>query len=164
MSQADLLLHVVDGASAERHAQIEQVQEVLAEIGAEHIGQITVFNKIDLTGESPRIELDDQGRVARVFLSARTGAGVELLLEAIANHFRRARIVRELLLPPHAGRLRAALYEHLHVVSEQVGEDGCWRLTIELSDADLAWLQHQADFDAAMLLPEPARVLARTGS
>ena len=164
VSQADLLLHVVDGASAERHAQIGQVQEVLAENGAEHIGQITVFNKIDLTGESPRIELDDQGRVARVFLSARTGTGVELLLEAIANHFRRARIVRELLLPPHAGRLRAALYEHLHVVSEQVGEDGRWRLTIELSDADLAWLQHQADFDAAMLLPEPARVLARTGS
>jgi GTP-binding protein HflX len=164
VSQADLLLHVVDGASAERHAQIEQVQAVLAEIGAEHIAQIAVFNKIDLTGEAPRVELDDQGCAARVFLSARTGAGVELLAEAIATHFRRARVVRELLLPPHAGRLRAVIYEHLHVVSERIGDDGCWRLTIELSDADLAWLQHQGDFEAAMLLPEPGRVLARTGS
>jgi GTP-binding protein HflX len=157
-------MHVVDGASPERHAQIGQVQEVLTEIGAEHIGQITVFNKIDLTGEPPRIEHDDQGRVARVFLSARTGAGVELLLEAIADHFRRTRVVRELLLPTHAGRLRAAIYEHLHVVSEQVGDDGSARLTIELSEADLAWLQHQSDFQTGMLLPEPAHVLARTGS
>jgi len=113
-----------------------------------------VFNKIDLTGESPRIELDDQGRVRGCFSPPEPAPGSSCCSsdrESFPPRTDRA----ELLLPPHAGRLRAALYEHLHVVSEQVGEDGRWRLTIELSDADLAWLQHQADFDAAMLLPEP---------
>ena len=66
VAEADLLLHVVDGSSPERREQIEQVQKVLQEIEADHIPQITVFNKIDLTGESPRLERDETGRVTRV--------------------------------------------------------------------------------------------------
>jgi len=166
VAEADLLLHVVDGASPERHEQIGQVKAVLAEIGAEAIPQITVFNKIDLSGEPPRVERNEHGAVSRVFVSAQTGSGIELLVDALAEHFRRTRVRRRLRLPPAAGRLRALLYEHLHVLSETVTEHGEWLLELELSEADLAWLHSLPDLDAAlMLLPEtkPQR-LARTGS
>ena len=163
VSQADLLLHVVDASSPERHEQIAQVNAVLEEIGAVGIAQLTIFNKTDLTAEPARVERDEQGRVTRVFLSARTGEGMELLAEALADHFRSQRLVRRLRLPPAAGRLRALLYEHLHVLVEAIDEHGHWTFEIELTPADLNWLLSQEGVDPAWLeTVEP--FLARTGS
>lgn len=82
---ADLLLHVIDAASASRTDQIEQVNHVLAEIGAESVPQLLVYNKIDLSGGSPEVVLDDCGRIARVSVSARTGDGLSELRSAIAG-------------------------------------------------------------------------------
>jgi GTP-binding protein HflX len=82
---ADLLLHVVDGASPVRMEQIEQVNEVLREIGADHIPQILVWNKIDAAGLEPGIERDEYGKISRVFISARSGAGLDLLRDAIVE-------------------------------------------------------------------------------
>src|SRR5690606_5593452 len=82
---ADLLLHVIDAHDEERHDRIEQVNRVLRELGAEDVPQIEVFNKIDLTGDAPRLERDADGRVTRVWLSAATGAGLDLLQEALAE-------------------------------------------------------------------------------
>jgi GTP-binding protein HflX len=82
---ADLLLHVVDGASPVRMEQIEQVNEVLREIGADHIPQILVWNKIDAAGLEPGIERDEYGKISRVFISARSGAGLDLLRDAIGE-------------------------------------------------------------------------------
>jgi len=76
---ADLLLHVVDASSDDRAAQIEAVNQVLAEIGAESIPQMLVMNKIDLTAQPPRVERDEYGRISRVWASAETGAGVEFI-------------------------------------------------------------------------------------
>ncbi|KAF7600877.1 MAG: GTPase HflX [Candidatus Dactylopiibacterium carminicum] len=84
-AQADLLLHVVDAASPDREAQIEVVNAVLAEIGAGDVSQILVWNKLDLTHGEPAIELDAYGKIERVLLSARTGAGLGLLRQALAN-------------------------------------------------------------------------------
>ncbi len=164
VAEADLLLHVVDAASPERLEQIEQVQEVLKEIGADSIPQIAVFNKIDLTHETPRIEPDESGQTARVFLSARTGAGLDLLTEALSQHYRRARIHRRLRLDAKDGRLRALVYEHLNVLEEVVTVDGGWQLDIESSEADLAWLMSQADFHPSQIIPIAEPVLARAGS
>jgi GTP-binding protein HflX len=90
-ADADLLLHVVDGANPEFAAQMREVQRVLAEIGAGEVPQIVVFNKLDLMSETERpraladmIEVDG-GRVARVFASAASGEGLELLLDRIAS-------------------------------------------------------------------------------
>jgi GTP-binding protein HflX len=163
VAEADLLLHVVDGSSPERREQIEQVQAVLREIGAEHIPQITVFNKIDLTGESPHLERDKAGKVTRVFLSAHSGSGTELLLEALSEHYRRGRVTQRLCLPPDAGRLRALIYEHLNVVRESLTEQGEWLLDIELSPPDLAWLKSLPDFQPDRMLETEERVLARSG-
>ena len=82
---ADLLLHVVDASSPVRMEQIEQVNLVLKEIGADHIPQILVWNKIDAAGLEPSVERDEYAKISRVFLSARTGVGVDLLREAIVE-------------------------------------------------------------------------------
>ncbi|MFJ3046409.1 GTPase HflX [Herbaspirillum chlorophenolicum] len=87
---ADLLLHVVDAASPVRMEQIEQVNEVLREIGADHVPQILVWNKIDAAGLEPAIEYDEYGKIQRVFVSAKSGAGLDLLREAVAASLKAA--------------------------------------------------------------------------
>jgi GTP-binding protein HflX len=82
---ADLLLHVVDAASELREAQAAEVGKVLAEIGAAAVPQILVWNKIDAAGLAPGVERDQYGRISRVRVSARTGAGLEGLRGAIAE-------------------------------------------------------------------------------
>jgi GTP-binding protein HflX len=82
---ADLLLHVVDASSPTRMDQIEQVNQVLREIGADHIPQLLIWNKIDLAGFEPKFEHDEYDKIQRVFLSARTGAGLDLLRLAISE-------------------------------------------------------------------------------
>jgi GTP-binding protein HflX len=89
-ADADLLLHVVDGANPELAGQMREVQRVLAEIGAGDVPQILVFNKLDCMAETERprsftdmIELDGK-RVPRIFVSAVTGEGLDLLRERVA--------------------------------------------------------------------------------
>ncbi|WP_188568279.1 GTPase HflX [Undibacterium terreum] len=82
---ADLLLHVVDASSPVRLDQIEQVNHVLKEIGADHIPQLLVWNKIDLAGMEPGLELGEYDKIHRVFLSAQTGAGMDMLRQAIGE-------------------------------------------------------------------------------
>jgi GTP-binding protein HflX len=101
---ADLLLHVVDAASAARQEQIEAVNQVLAEIPAGEAPRILVWNKIDSAALEPAVERDQYGRISRVFVSARTGAGLEGLRGAIAE-FAQARA---------AERGAAALPLHTH--------------------------------------------------
>jgi GTP-binding protein HflX len=90
--EADLLLHVVDGASDQRDEQIAAVNLVLEEIGAADIPQLIVVNKCDLLGlgtDAGRVELDDTGLARRVFVSARTGAGIPELRAALQARFPR---------------------------------------------------------------------------
>lgn len=82
---ADLLLHVVDGGSAVRNDQIDQVNHVLKEIGADHIPQLLVWNKIDQADLPPAIERDEYGKISRVFVSAKNGLGIDLLRNAIVE-------------------------------------------------------------------------------
>ena len=91
-ADADLLLHVVDGASAELDAQMQEVQRVLAEIGAADVPQVLVYNKLDRMEETerPRLlgdmaELPGGARVPRVFVSALTGEGLDRLRERVAE-------------------------------------------------------------------------------
>ena len=84
-AQADLLLHVVDVSSPERFDQIAEVNKVLMEIGAQHIPQILIFNKIDLQDLPAGVQRDDYARIARIYLSANTGAGLDELRGALAE-------------------------------------------------------------------------------
>ncbi len=164
VAEAELLLHVVDSGNSERLDQMQRVNEVLTQIHADTIPQLVVFNKIDLTGGPARAERDSAGNIARVWLSARTGEGVELLQPALAEYFQRRHQALYLKLPPQAGRLRASLYERFDVVSETVPESGGWLIELMLDSAQLAWLQRHADYRAEFLLSAPPSVLAPTGS
>lgn len=80
---ADLLLHVVDAANPCRHAQIDAVNQVLTDIGAQNIPQLLVLNKSDLAAVAPAMQRDADGKIEKVFLSARTGDGLSLLRQAL---------------------------------------------------------------------------------
>lgn len=82
---ADLLLHVVDSATQARDEQIDEVNKVLREIGADQVSQLVAWNKIDLTEATPGVERDEYGNIARVRVSARTGEGLSLLRGALAE-------------------------------------------------------------------------------
>jgi GTP-binding protein HflX len=82
-AEADLLLHVVDAAAPDRVEQVEQVQRVLAEIGADRVPQWRVLNKIDAAGQVPSVVLDGCGNIDRLSVSARTGAGLDALRQAL---------------------------------------------------------------------------------
>ncbi|MDP3419401.1 MAG: GTPase HflX [Thiobacillus sp.] len=84
-TEADLLLHVIDVSSPARERQIESVDKVLREIGADAVPQLRVYNKLDLTGVAPGVGRDEYGKLHGVYVSAQTGAGLELLREALSE-------------------------------------------------------------------------------
>lgn len=135
--QADLLLHVVDIANEAHDYYIEQVHEVLTEIGAQGIPCIQVLNKIDLMpGFEPHIDLGEDGKPSRVWVSAKTGAGVDLLLAAISEVVTSDVVVKDLVLTPAQGRLRARLYARGAVNGETTNEHGQTLLSIKLPRQD----------------------------
>ncbi|MDD3518272.1 MAG: GTPase HflX [Chromatiales bacterium] len=129
---AQLLLHVIDAADERRDDNIAQVNEVLAEIGAEDQPRILVFNKIDLLEVPARYEPATDGAPARVWVSACTGDGMDLLREAIVRQIGPEMVSGRLYLPPAAGKLRAQLFDLGAVLSEQVDEGGGWHLDVRL--------------------------------
>jgi len=84
-TEADLLLHVIDSASPGRERQIEAVEKVLGELGADAVPQLRVYNKLDLTGVAPGVGRDEYGKLQSVYVSAQTGAGIELLRDALSE-------------------------------------------------------------------------------
>lgn len=103
-SNADLLLHVIDAYEPERDAQVEQVLAVLGEIGANELPMLEVYNKVDLLPSvEPHIQRDDSGKPVRVWLSAQTGEGLDLLRQAIAELLGEDLFVGTLRLPQRLG-------------------------------------------------------------
>jgi GTP-binding protein HflX len=136
---ADLLLHVSDAADEERERLHRVVDKVLEEIDAGDVPQLHVMNKIDLAGAEPRIDRDGDGRPQRVWLSAATGEGIDLLRQALGELLGGTRIQSELRLPMTAGRLHARLKAAGVIASESMDEDG-WRLHIDAPRSVLAAL------------------------
>ncbi len=138
MASANLLLHVVD-AEDDSHAILrEQVNNVLVEIGADSVVQLEIFNKIDLiSGVEPHIQRDQDGKPTRVWLSAKTGAGLELLRDAISELLAGAFLVETLIIKPEQARLRSQLYERGFIESEEIEESGVWKLRVRLPKDDL---------------------------
>jgi len=143
VSNAHLLLHIVDVASHYREDCIIEVDKVLTEIDASEIPTIVVFNKIDLTGAPAKVKRDANGLVKSVWLSAHSGQGVELLQQAITEHLSLLHKRCRLKIGASQGKLRANLYQKSVVKSESIGEDGGFELELELSPADLGWLSKQ---------------------
>ncbi|KAF0806120.1 GTP-binding protein HflX [Alcanivorax sp. S71-1-4] len=130
---ASLLLHVTDGSAAERDANVDAVNEVLEEISADELPVLHVYNKVDLLGEAPRIERDEQGRPWRVWMSAQTGAGLDLLHQAMAERLATGWVDQWVRLPAFAGRLRARLHEAGEVLNEETDERGGMLLRVRVN-------------------------------
>jgi GTP-binding protein HflX len=138
--EATLLLHVVDVSDPRRDEHIDEVNRVLAEIGASELPQILVFNKIDRLDGNPRIDRDENGRISHVWLSAMRGQGLDLLREAVAERLSRVARRATLRLPVSAGELRARLYAANLVLAERIAEDGSFEIDTELSEFEvLKW-------------------------
>ncbi|HET9483857.1 MAG TPA: GTPase, partial [Xanthomonadales bacterium] len=127
---ADLLLHVIDASDPRRDERIDEVQAVLAEIGAGDIPQVEVWNKIDLLDLAPKRETFEGSGRQRVFASAMRGTGLAELRAAIDQHFARERVHRTINLDSARGRLRARLFEAGAVATERLGDHG-WVLEID---------------------------------
>ncbi|NIR30786.1 MAG: GTPase HflX [Gammaproteobacteria bacterium] len=142
--RASLLLHVIDGSVEEREAKAVQVQRVLDEIGAGGVSQLQVVNKIDrMDAGTPRLERDARGCIRRVWLSARTGAGLDLLSDAIIERLGLGTVRRWIYLPQTEGRLRARLFELGTVVDEYPWGDGRWVMEVEIASPALDKLCRQ---------------------
>ncbi|WED42913.1 ribosome rescue GTPase HflX [Legionella cardiaca] len=130
--EADLLLHVIDISDPHWRDRVFAVEQVLNELGVKDIPMIQVFNKIDQQeGWEAKVEQQEEG--CKVWVSAKTGAGLNLLCEAIATQLQGVSIEEEISLTPKEAKLRAKLYEMDAVLSEEIEEEGGWRLKIKLT-------------------------------
>jgi len=145
VSNAQVLLHIVDVASNYRDECILEVDKVLAEIEASDIPTIMIFNKIDLLGLPAKALRNDKGLIDRVWLSAHSGEGVDLLLAAIGERLSLLHTRCRVDLPASNGKLRARLYEKSVVKQENINDDGSFALELELSSADMGWLKKQTN-------------------
>lgn len=137
---ASLLLHVTDAAAEDRQENIASVEEVLAEIGADELPVLHVYNKADLLAEPVRIDRDEEGKPWRVWVSARTGEGIDLLHEAMAERIAEGWVDRWVLIPVTAGRLRAQLHEAGEVLAEEAQDDGSLLARIRVNKVHFAHL------------------------
>ncbi|MDP5208168.1 ribosome rescue GTPase HflX [Microbulbifer sp. 2205BS26-8] len=136
-ANATLLLHVVDAAAGDRLHLMQEVRTVLEEIDASDLPQLIVYNKIDLfTDFAPRMDCDDQGVPQAVWLSAATGAGCTLLVEAIARRLGAQMVRGRLVVRPHQSRLRAQLYQINAIQGEVYRDNGDCELQLLLPRRD----------------------------
>ena len=141
--EADLIMHVVDCADENKHEKMQAVDQVLEEIGAAKVPQLVIYNKIDLPGYKARVDVDEQDRAFRVWLSAITREGFDELLEVLQRRFSDEKIRCSLALRANEGEIRAFLYTEGAVDSENFENNGDITLNLNLSPALLNKLQQK---------------------
>ncbi len=142
--QSRLLLHVIDSSDPAHKERSEDVVRVLREIGADHVPRLQVYNKTDILGIPSRVDRAETGMPARVWLSSRTGLGVEALLGSIAEFLRIALLKCTVEIAAADARTRARLYDMRAVVAERAVESGGWELDLKMDRRDFDDLNRQA--------------------
>lgn len=167
--EASLLLHIIDANDENRRANIGQVNAVLKEIGADNVPQIEIYNKIDLIpAKSAHIEYEhnhgDEGQtnetVKRVWVSAKSGEGLDLLNQVLAGYFRAVKDTLFLRIPPTAGCLRAKLYDLGCVLNERYLDNNDALIEVELDCDQYDLLRQQNEFKNSMIVPVETKDLA----
>ncbi|MBP0047786.1 GTPase HflX [Marinobacterium sp. AK62] len=154
-TDAGLLLHVIDCYDDERLEHIDQVEAVLEEIGASEVPVLQVYNKIDqLETVEPRIDRDENGVPWRVWVSAVSGAGIDLLLKAISERLGEEMFHDVLTLAPSDGQFRAQLYAQGSVVSEAVDDEGRMQLEVRLQMKDFKRLLSRLGLKQEQYVPQ----------
>lgn len=142
--EADILLHVIDSQDEQRDMYRQEVNKVLAQIGADNIPHIEVMNKIDLdANQQARIETSQDDVATRVWLSAKTGAGITMLKQHLSDTFGKQLYQGQLTLAPRYARLRAMLYEEEAINTEVIDHNGYYQLDIVIQKHHLEGLLKQ---------------------
>jgi len=144
--EADILLHVIDYADDKYLEYIDQVNDVLDEIGAGDVPQLIVCNKIDrLEGVEAKIDRDDTGRPIRVWVSAQDGLGIDLLRSALTECLHKTMVEYQLKVPANEGRLRGMLYNLNCIAQQSYADDGDWLVDIKMLESD--WNKMNKQFE-----------------
>ena len=158
--QSRLLLHVIDSSDPAHEERVQDVVKVLEEIGADHLPRIQVYNKADILGVPPRVDRAETGMATRVWLSSRTGLGVDALLGVIAEYLHVAVLRCTVEVSVAEARVRARLYEMGAVTAERLRDDGGWELDLEVDRRgfdDLNRREHLRVLPAQLSGQQPGR-------
>lgn len=152
--QAHLLFHIIDASDDMRLDNIDAVDTVLHEIGADKVPQIQIMNKIDRLEIEPRIDLDEEGKVKRIWVSAQQKLGLDLIHQVLSDYFAQNLVTGVLTLAPADARIRALLFGINAVESEQTGETGQFILQINIPYRELMQMASRESLEAHLLFPE----------
>ncbi len=158
--EATLLLHVIDSHSPDMHEQIEAVEDVLKEIGAD-APVLRVYNKIDLSGDEPKIIYAEPHLPDRVYVSAHSGQGLDLLKQAVQECLMGQLQNFELILKPAYGKLRTQFYALNVIQSEHYDDEGNLHLKVSIAPHKLEQLIRQAHLPLQDILGERANQFKR---
>ena len=153
--EADVILHLIDASDADRWQRVRQVNAVLRELDADQVPQIRVYNKLDKLDRKPRVANNGSGCRA-AWISAATGEGIPLLLDAIGQRLRQKTLHGVVHLLPTQGRQRAKLFEAGAVLREEACDDGGWTLEVRMAEQDLRRFLKREKLPADLLEPLPA--------
>lgn len=159
--EATLLLHVIDSSSPEMLEQIEAVEKVLKEIGAD-VPVLRVYNKIDQSAEDAKIVYSKPNCPERVYVSAHTGQGIELLQQAVHECLMGQIQNFDLTLKPAYGKFRTQLYTLNVIQSEHYDDEGNLHLNVKIAPTKLEQLIRQAHLPLDQILGEKAALFERT--
>jgi GTP-binding protein HflX len=162
--EADLILHLIDASDPNRWQRIRQVNSVLKQLDADQVPQIRVYNKIDKLDRKPKVANNRDGEGRAVWLSAASGEGIRMLLDAIGHRLRRETLHGRVHLEPTQGRQRAKLFEIGAVLNEEACEDGGWTLELEMAERDLNRFLKRENLPEDLLEPLPVQELVTTGT
>ena len=146
--EANLILHVVDCADDNRQEKIAAVNKVLHQVGAGEVPQLLIYNKIDIAGFEPRIDLDDQQQAWRIWLSAITRSGFDELIDVLRKRFCETSARYNLVLQSNEGQIRAFLFESGAIESENFENNGDNHLKLRLTPSLLNRLQRRFEIAA----------------
>jgi len=131
---SDVLLHIIDCSDENYLEKIDQVNQILVEIGAEKIPTILVMNKIDaIDNFKPRVDKKEQGNVFRVWLSAKNGDGLILLMDVLSQQLNGVFCKAKIKIPPQLGNIRSQIYQTGYIKDEKVDDFGFWELEIQVT-------------------------------
>jgi len=132
--QANVLLHVVDASDNDNGDKIEQVEDIIEQIGAQEIPSIIVMNKIDeMSDFHPRVDKDYAGNIYRVWLSAHTGEGIDLLYQALSERLSGMMTYAGIQLDVQSAYIRSEIHKVGFIKKEKMNEFGQWLLEINVT-------------------------------
>jgi GTP-binding protein HflX len=132
--QANVLLHVVDASDEYNREKIDQVEDIIFDIHANEVPSILVMNKIDcLVDFKPRIDRDKEGKIYRVWISAQTGEGIDLLYQTLAEQLSGMMTRARIQLDVRSAHVRSEIYNIGYIHNEKVDDFGQWILEINVT-------------------------------